>query len=551
MVFWAALLLGLCWLLLIGHDPLAKWLTVRVDARFLPVTRVAYASICLYTAVQHLWVVQYAIEPSNFDYMGWPENKPLAYALYTIYFAALLALLFGKGIRAAWIVLFLVGGVLTPHTLESVLKIPLNFFGMFVSPALWRGDRSAESPWSGWPLLMSGACMAFITTGAGFFKLIDPVWQHGTGFYYALSIPFFSPKHLWPLLDIRPLVVACNWATIIVECIALPLFVIRRTRLLGLLCIVGLGVFLSWPMWGIGLVGGPVLLSFVPAWAAICPSFVRWWSARRPSDIMRGVPDRAPDDRRPSWWIVMIAWYVIIGCIGDVLGKYHTFFGGTPVYGAFAYTGDREPLLPHHIERRISSTAGAIYRTRPDRMHEVCWLVELFDYHHLFERVTYRVRVEDDQGEWHTVEFFDQDGAMLPERAITNYSHTLEPVSAVISLRHRDRSGPLAVYAVRTLNDVIRYAMSRCDRTGSARRAVLDVRPLHMPHQYAGALRPWVMAGSYVPFYAYDAAMGTGRVVGEVPAYAFDSLDVPAFRDRLIIPLPDAPLSFPTPDPGI
>lgn len=525
---------------------LRRFLSVPVDARFLPATRIIYASMCLYTGVQHLWAVGYGMEPSNFVLLGWPESKLLAYALNALYMGALLALLFGRGIRAAWIIVFVLGGILIPHSLELFIKNPLNFFSIFISPALWRGDRSAEKPSSGWPLVLMGVCITFISTGAGLFKLFDPVWLHGTGFYYSLNIPFFCPKHLWPLLDSWPLMLFGNWATIVFECLALPLFLFRRTRVLALICTLGLGLFLSWPMWGIGLVGGPVVLAFVPAWVGICPWAARvWLKFRRKNALPEKATVQPTGDRLLPGYAILLAWWTLLGFVGQALSKFDRFQYSSPLYGYGQFTITTPPaiVLPSHVDDRLHDTYEALDELRPNKLWEWVWLLELFDYHHLFERYAYQMRVQDATGTWHTVSAFDEDAALKTRAALTGYIHFLKPVDAIRTLRHRDHAKPdRLVYYGEVLDDMARYAIAQLPAGMNAHDVVIDVLPLRMPLRFDGNSKPWV-GEPYQPFYRYDPVAGKGMVIGSVAPYPFEQLDVPAFRDKVIVPVPDAPLT--------
>ncbi|MFZ1688479.1 MAG: hypothetical protein WAU70_13700 [Flavobacteriales bacterium] len=44
------------------------------------------------------------------------------------------SLLFGRFIRGSWILIFVLGGILIPHSLELFIKNPLNFFSIFIHP---------------------------------------------------------------------------------------------------------------------------------------------------------------------------------------------------------------------------------------------------------------------------------------------------------------------------------------------------------------------------------------------------------------------------------
>ena len=544
--FGAAIVLALLLLFSRQELRLRRFLSVPVDARLLPATRIIYALMCLYTGAQHLWAVGHGMEPSNFVLLGWQENTLLAYALNAVYLGALVSLLFGRSIRVAWILVFVLGGILIPHSLELFIKNPLNFFSIFISPALWRGDRSAETPSSGWPLVLMGVCITFISTGAGLFKLFDPVWQHGTGFYYSLNIPFFAPKHLWPLLDSWALMLTGNWATIVFECLALPLFLFRRTRVLALVCVLGLGLFLSWPMWGIGLVGGPVVLAFVPAWVGICPWAVRWWLRLRRKEQVVAVAKKVESHALLPGYAIILAWYTLLGIAGVTLSKYDRFKYSPPLYGygQFRITEPPAIVLPSHMDDRLHDTYEALDQLRPHRLWEWVWLLELFDYHHLFERSTYQVRVQDSSGAWHTSSFFDEDGALLPRYAFTGYVHFLKPIDAIRNLRHQDRlRADRFVYYAECMNDIARYVIGDLPEGTGVRDVVIDVKPLHMPLRFEGNSKPWRTGNTYQPFYRYDTAKRTGQVIGQVAPYPFHELEVPAFRDRVIVPIADAPLN--------
>lgn len=550
-LFWAGLGGSIILLIRSQQHRIRYFLSVPVDARFLPATRVAYAFLCLYTAAQHLWAVDYGMEPSNFPMLGIPENKLLAYSCYAVYMAALVSLMLGKWIRVSWIIVFTMGGLLMPHSLELFIKQPLNFFAVFISPALWRGERSAETPSAGWPLLMAALCIAFITAGAGVFKLFDPVWLHGTGFYYSLNIPFFCPKHLRPLLDSWPLVLFCNWATIVVEIIAFPLLLWRRTRASAMLCIVGLGVFLAWPMWGIGLVGGPMVLAFVPAWLGICPPLSRWWlKLRRKSLDGTGPAYPVIADPRLPGYAVIIAWWTILGFVGTSLSKYDRFKTWPPLYGYQQFEVHAEPIrIPSHAEDRIADTYEGLALLRPYKLWEWVWLLELFDYHHLFERAAFQARVVHVDGTEQLVSMFDEDRALNSDIAWFGYIHFLKNVDAIRSLRHRDRLKPHVVaYHQAVMDDIARYAMAQAPEANVVRHVVIDVHPLHQPLKFEGDSKPWLTLTRYEPFYLYDPAISTGRVIGAVKPYPFHLLDIPAFRDRVIVPVPDAPVEGASPE---
>lgn len=352
------------------------------------------------------------------------------------------------------------------------------------------------------------------------------------------------------MLDSWPLVLFCNWATIVLEIIAFPLLLWRRTRALALLCVVGLGVFLAWPMWGIGLVGGPMVLAFVPAWMGICPPLARWWLKlrKKPLDGATAVQPAIADQHLPGY-AVLIAWWTILGFVGTSLSKYDRFKTSPPLYGYQQFEVHARPVrIPTHVEDRIADTYEGLALIRPYKLWEWVWLLELFDYHHLFERAAFQARVVHVDGTEQLVSMFDEDRALNSDIAWFGYIHFLKNVDAIRSLRHRDRLKPNVVaYHQAVMDDIARYAMAQAPTGNAVREVVIDVHPLHQPLKFEGDSKPWLTVTRYEPFYQYDPSTSTGRVIGAVKPYPFHLLDVPAFRDRVIVPVPDAPVSTGSP----
>ena len=116
--------------------------------------------------------------------------------------------------------------------------------------------------------------LSLLVTCAGLFKLFDPVWLSGYGFYYSFNIPYFAPKFLWRLLDYEWIMILFNYFAILIQVLTFPLFLFRKTRALGALFFMLFAIYLTVGMLGIGLVCGPTLLS-------ISPILISWVCGRK------------------------------------------------------------------------------------------------------------------------------------------------------------------------------------------------------------------------------------------------------------------------------
>ena len=253
---------------------------IPFDPAPLPFTRVLYGVVCLFTAVQHFLLIDYGLEPHNLRYSFAYYGLDLRFTdvvckLFSIvYLVAILGVIFNCKIRVAWCLMFFVGGAIIPFSLETFIKNIINFWCMFISLEAWSGRKSEEPNYDAGCVFMIGVSLALLSTFAGVFKLVDPVWLSGLGLYFSMNISYFVPEHLWFLLDNKVIMVAGNWMTIIVEVITLPLYLFSKTRFVGLILLGVLALFLAYPMGNIGLVGGPTILTALPLLLAIHPSIL-------------------------------------------------------------------------------------------------------------------------------------------------------------------------------------------------------------------------------------------------------------------------------------
>jgi hypothetical protein len=215
--------------------------------------------------LQNYSLIQFGLESHNIIqehvliHSGILSIKEASYFLSTIYLISLFLLLLNINPRLQFLILFATGGYVIPFSLETFLKNIINFGCLLISNDAWKMKK--YSLYDSTAIYLIGFCLTLISTFAGCYKILDPVWMNSLGLYYSLNIPFFMPKPLWFFLDYEIPIRIMNWIVIIAEASALPLFIYYRTRFLALLIVGALGTFLTIFMANIGLVGGATVLA--------------------------------------------------------------------------------------------------------------------------------------------------------------------------------------------------------------------------------------------------------------------------------------------------
>lgn len=238
---------------------------ISLELKYLYYFRICYSLICLITSLQHYSLIEYGLESHNIvnELINFEANfitlKTISYLLSTIYITSILLLLFNVNTRVQFLILFIIGSFVIPFSLETFLKNIINFGCMLISNNAWKEKKHSEFDSSA--IFLIGLCLTIISTFAGLYKALDPVWLNSLGLYYTLNIPFFMPRPLWFLLDYKLIILSLNWVVIIAESLALPLFLFKNTRSIAILILFSLGLFLSIFMANIGLVGGPTILA--------------------------------------------------------------------------------------------------------------------------------------------------------------------------------------------------------------------------------------------------------------------------------------------------
>lgn len=239
-------------------------LNQTLDLRYLKVFRISYSLICIITCLQHFSLIEHELESYNIIHKLTPLNAHIninfiSYILSIIYLNSLLLLLANINPQLQFLILFITGGFVIPFSLEIFLKTIINFSCLLISNNAWKTKKYSSFDCSA--IFLMGICLTTISSFAGLYKALDPVWLNSLGLYYSLNIPYLMPKPLWFFLEYEILIKFLNWIVIIGEISALPFFIYHKTRSFALIILFSLGLFLTVFMANIGLVGGPTILA--------------------------------------------------------------------------------------------------------------------------------------------------------------------------------------------------------------------------------------------------------------------------------------------------
>ena len=178
----------------------------------------------------------------------------IIYFQHILWFIALILILFGTNFRIIYIANFLLTYTLLEGNIGDVMLKISAFWMIFILPVnhyyirvrfLWLLGLSKANPNHSqkWAVFLLGVNISFIVTISGIFKLLDPVWFNGLGFYYSYLQPWIHVKWTVFILDYEWLVYAMNYIAIVFESLPFFLFFFKKTRLISflfMLCFIGL-----------------------------------------------------------------------------------------------------------------------------------------------------------------------------------------------------------------------------------------------------------------------------------------------------------------------
>lgn len=537
-LFVAFFLLCLSSLVFFSRNRLKRWLRFEINPRYMVLTRVLYAILCLVSAIQHFGLIKYGLEPYNFLLLGWKTPSSLAYVLSALYITGLVMLLVGYRIRLAWIIVFLFGGMVIPFSLEIFVKNIFNFYAIFISSELWKGKKTKDGIWA-IPLMAISVGVLMFT--AGLHKAIDPVWQAGLGFYYSLNISYFPKRMFWFLLDYHWLMVLFNWMTVIAELIMLPLLIFKRGWLYANFCVLGLGLFLSLGMSGIGIMGGPIVICMFLLFLAICTEPQEKVLAINKLRIFN-VNLHKNDSGR---WLhsmtlgLVFFWYTVMCSFGNMYEDFRQAFNNMPIaYSGFKNTKPNKKGWERDILKSTDFLYQKLRIIQPHHFYQFTWSLALFDYHHLFDRLYFKVVFVDKNGvEKELVKYYDDDGAVARDHPLfgsEKFLLTCFRIMAAVTSKPYISTKQLRPQIQNELEAVVRYSLAGQNPEEFV-GAFIRVVPMHQPYEYSGNYKPWINL-PWTDFFYYDMKTGKGTVINEIKVYDYQKLRIEAFSNKTIVP---------------
>lgn len=525
---------------ILTYKRISSWLTVSVNPELMVITRKLYATLCLFSAIQHFSLIQYGLEPYNLLLLGREVPSVESYLLSAAYILSLVMLFVGYQIRLAWILIFLLGGLVIPFSLEIFLKNIFNFYAIFISVDLWKGKKTTEGSWA-IVLMCLSACV--LMTAAGIHKLLGPVWQEGLGFYYSLNISFFPDRYLWGLLDYQDLMYFFNWTTIIVELIALPLFLFKRTWPLVIWCFLGLALFLTFAMAGIGIMGGPIVFCMILLFLSLTnlPQKITRFFYKNNHKVNPTIKSSTQLAFLSSINIGLVVFWI------TVLLTFHNFyqdfksgkFLSTPVFGNFKNTQQSKVSSKNPLVYKLDYIDSVFLAPlQPDIFWQFTWSIPLFNYHHLFDRLYFKVIFTDNSNKVIEItNYFDEDGAISEKHPlIANERFLLSCFRMMDAVRAEPflSTSKLALPMEKELKGLIIYSLNNSE-AHLYKNAIIYVKQMHQPFEYKGNFKPWADE-KWIDFYYYDMNTKKGKIINRLDTYEYHKLEIDAFKQKIIVP---------------
>lgn len=207
-------------------------------------------------------------------------------------------------------------------------------------------------------------------------------------------------------------------------------------------------------------------------------------------------------------------------------------------YSGYANTKSPQKGFKNKILNGTDFLSETTRKIQPHRFYNFVWSLALFDYHHLFNRLYFKVVFEDGAGrETEIRKYFDEDGAIAWEHPLIGSEKFLltsfKMMTSTTSEPYISKQ-ELTPKMQKELEALVKYSLGGQD-SGGFKSAIIKVIPMHQPYEYAGNYKPWTQF-PWTDFFYYDFQTGQGKVLNKVKTYHYEKLQIDAFKNKVIIP---------------
>jgi len=220
---------------------------------WLDLFRISHSVIIIILSLQLLELIPFTFYNQN--YLDLQEIKYLHF--FWIIVSTLVFL--GTKKRSFFIIYFILNYYLLGGNIGDYMLKVSSFWMIFIIPSykfilktnkfkLLGFSIPMEKDDTSWATFLFGLNISFIITISGIFKILDPVWFNGYGFYYAFIQPWIHVKWTSFLVDYEWFVYLMNYTAILFESSVFFLFIFNKTRLLSIFFMFGFIGLVNFPL---------------------------------------------------------------------------------------------------------------------------------------------------------------------------------------------------------------------------------------------------------------------------------------------------------------
>ena len=207
---------------------------------FLSFFRILHALVCM-------WLIIQIINEGYIDFKFFgnsDQNLFIITFFHYFWLFILILILFGTSRRIVYLMHFILSCCFFDTNIGDMMLKIAAFWSIFMipqGPIYLRLKKSIASIIFGfdnktqiitplWSVFLLGINLSFLITISGLYKVLDPVWLEGLGFYFAFLQPWIRVPESTFLLDQKWFILVMNYLGIIFETLAFFFFPFKRLR---------------------------------------------------------------------------------------------------------------------------------------------------------------------------------------------------------------------------------------------------------------------------------------------------------------------------------